>query len=64
MFLGLNSEFRGRHLVSSEGDHMLLEAMMRGDGMTPEMTKKFEKIMDGYHDLVESGRREVFKIEG
>jgi hypothetical protein len=40
------------------------EAMMRGDGMTPEMTKKFEKIMDGYHDLVESGRREVFKIEG
>jgi hypothetical protein len=40
------------------------EAMMRGDGMTPEMTKKFEKIMDGYHDLVEWGRREIFKIEG
>jgi len=40
------------------------EKMMQGEGMTPEMGKKFEKIMEGYHDLVESGRREVFKIEG
>ncbi len=40
------------------------EAMMQGEGMTPEMTKQFEKVMDGYHDLVEWGRREVFKIEG
>jgi hypothetical protein len=39
------------------------EAMMQGEGMTPEMGKEFEKIMEGYHDLVESGRREVFKIE-
>jgi len=40
------------------------EKMMQGEGFTPEMTKEFEKVMDGYHDLVESGRREVFKIEG
>ena len=40
------------------------EAMIRGEGMTPEMTKQFEKLMEGYHDLVVSGRREVFKIEG
>jgi hypothetical protein len=40
------------------------EAMMQGEGMTPEMTKQFEKVMDGYHDLVEWGRREIFKIEG
>jgi hypothetical protein len=40
------------------------EAMGQGEGFTPEMTKKFEKIMEGYHDLVESGRREIFKIEG
>ncbi len=40
------------------------EAMMRGEGITPEMNKEFEKLMDGYHDLVVSGRREVFKIEG
>ena len=40
------------------------EKMMQGEGFTPEMTKEFEKIMHGYHDRVESGRREVFKIEG
>ena len=40
------------------------EVMMRGEGITPEMNKEFEKLMEGYHDLVVSGRREVFKIEG
>ena len=40
------------------------EKMMQGEGFTPEMTKEFEKVMDGYHDLVEWGRREVYKIEG
>jgi hypothetical protein len=40
------------------------EKMMQGEGMTPEMTKEFEKIMEGYHDLVDDGRREIFKIEG
>lgn len=40
------------------------DEMMQGAGMTPELMKEFERLMDGYHDLVESGRREVFKIEG
>ena len=40
------------------------EAMMRGEGMSEELGKEFEKVMQGYHDLVEYGRREVFKIEG
>ena len=40
------------------------EKMMKGEGMKPEMEKQFEKLMEGYHDLVVSGRREVFKIEG
>jgi len=40
------------------------EAMMRGEGTTREINKEFEKLMEGYHDLVVSGRREVFKIEG
>src|SRR2546423_4100546 len=40
------------------------EAMMQGEGMTPAMTKEFEKIMKDYHDLVEYGRREIYKIEG
>lgn len=40
------------------------EDMMQGKGQTPESMKEFEKIMEGYHDLVESGRREIFKVEG
>jgi hypothetical protein len=40
------------------------EEMMQGKGMTPEAEKEFETIMKGYHDLVEYGRREVYKIEG
>jgi hypothetical protein len=37
--------------------------MMQGEGFTPEMMKEFDKIMEGYHDLVEQGRREIYKIE-
>jgi hypothetical protein len=40
------------------------EKMMQGSDMTEEMQKEFGKIMEGYHDLVEDGRREIFKIEG
>jgi len=25
--------------------------------------KEFEKVMEGYHDLVDSGKREIYKIE-
>ncbi len=32
-------------------------------GQDPEATKQFEEIMKGYHDLVEHGRREIYKIE-
>ena len=39
------------------------EAMMQGEGQTPEATKEFESIMKGYHDLVEYGRREIYKLE-
>lgn len=39
------------------------ERMMRGEGMTPELEKEYEKVMQGYHDLIEYGRREIFKIE-
>ena len=39
------------------------ERMMKGEGMTEEMGQEFEKIMKGYHDLIEYGRREIFKIE-
>ena len=39
------------------------ENMMQGEGMTEETGKEFEKIMEGYHDLVDHGRREIYKIE-
>jgi hypothetical protein len=39
------------------------EKMMNGEGMSEADGKKMEKIMEGYHDLVDQGYREVFKIE-
>jgi hypothetical protein len=40
------------------------EDMISGKGASEQDMKEYEKIMDGYHDLVERGRREIFKIEG
>ncbi len=40
------------------------EEMMQGKGMTEELGKQMEEITKGYHDLIESGRREIYKIEG
>jgi hypothetical protein len=40
------------------------EKMMSGGGTRPEDAKEMEKLMEGYHDLVEYGRREIYKIEG
>jgi hypothetical protein len=39
------------------------EDMMAGKGMTEEIGKQFEEIMKDYHDLVDHGRREIYKIE-
>lgn len=41
-----------------------LESMMSGQGMSEADNKAFEEIMKGYHDLVDHGRREIYKIEG
>jgi hypothetical protein len=40
------------------------EEMMQGQAQDPEAAKEFEKIMKDYHDLVDHGRREIYKIEG
>lgn len=49
--------------VVSEMEVESLEAFMAmGQGNADEM-KEMEKIMAGYHDLVESGRREIYTIE-
>jgi hypothetical protein len=41
------------------------EKMMTGGGSqaSAEGMKEMEKIMTGYHDLVDHGRREIFRIE-
>ena len=40
------------------------EKMMTGAGQSAQDQKEMEKLMEGYHDLVDRGRREIFKIEG
>jgi hypothetical protein len=45
-------------------DMRTFEEMMQGAGITPEAAKEFDEIMKGYHDLVDHGRREIYKIEG
>jgi len=37
--------------------------MMSGKGMDEKTMKEMDKLMTGYHDLVEFGRREIFKLE-
>jgi hypothetical protein len=39
------------------------EKMMQGTGQKAEDMKEMEKLMEGYHDLVDHGRREIFRIE-
>jgi hypothetical protein len=40
------------------------EQMFQASGQSEQDMKEFENIMKGYHDLVEYGRREIYKIEG
>ena len=44
-------------------DLQSFEQMMANPQGSADDLKKFEEIMKGYHDLVESGRREIYKIE-
>ena len=39
------------------------EDMMSGEGQKDQDMKEFESIMQGYHDLVDKGRREIYKLE-
>jgi hypothetical protein len=39
------------------------ERLMQGGGQSSEDMKELEKLMQGYHELVEYGRREIYKIE-
>ena len=39
------------------------EEMMGMPQGTADDAKEFEKIMQGYHDLVDHGKREIYKVE-
>jgi hypothetical protein len=41
-----------------------MEDMFSMQGQNEQDMKEFENIMKGYHDLVDVGRREVYKLEG
>ena len=38
--------------------------MMQGKGQNEADMKEMDNLMKGYHDLVEYGRREIYKLEG
>jgi hypothetical protein len=40
------------------------EDMMKGMGQNEGDMKEMQKIMEGYHDLIDHGYREIYKIEG
>ena len=40
------------------------EQMMSSMQGSAEDMKQFEELMKGYHDLVDHGKREIYKIEG
>lgn len=50
--------------IVSEMEVESIDKFMSMEGMDPEAMKQMEAIMKDYHDLITSGRREVFKIEG
>jgi len=39
------------------------ERMMRMEGMSDEDGKKMQDVMKDYHELVDHGRREIYKLE-
>ena len=40
------------------------EKMMNSMGPNDPNAKEMEALMKGYHDLVDHGRREIYKVEG
>jgi hypothetical protein len=50
--------------VVSEMEVESFDAFMKMDQGDPATMKEMEKLMSGYHDLVEHGRREIYTIEG
>jgi hypothetical protein len=49
--------------VISEIEAESLDAFMKMGQEGDELSKQMGKIMEGYHDLVEHGRREIYTVE-
>ena len=45
------------------GDLAEFERMMGMQGMSDEDGKKMQEVMKDYHDLVDHGRREIYRLE-
>ena len=45
-------------------DLQAFERMMSSPQGSAEDMKQLEEVMKGYHDLVEGGKREIYRIEG
>ena len=45
-------------------DLQAFEQMMSSPQGSAEDMRQFEEIMTGYHDLVDHGKREIYRIEG
>jgi hypothetical protein len=45
-------------------DLAAFEQMMSSPQGSAEDMKQFDEVMKGYHDLVDHGKREIYKIEG
>jgi len=45
-------------------DLAAFEKMMASPTGSSDDMKQMEKIMEGYHDLVDRGKREIYRIEG
>ena len=44
-------------------NYAAFEKMMSMEGMKEADMKQMDEIMKGYHDLVDHGKREIFKLE-
>ena len=48
----------------SEMEVESIDKAMSMHGMSEDDMKEMEKVMKDYHDLVQNGRREIYKLEG
>lgn len=50
--------------IVAEYETESIDTMMSMEGMSPEVMKQMEELMKGYHEFVDHGKREIYKIEG